>query len=144
MNTRELAERFLEQLADTENLKVDRSFTKVVQGDSFVLNYLYTHNCQAHPKEISTAMAVTSARIAKIIRDLKSKDLITRVIDINDSRQVVIILTSKGIAYVQELREEAIAKIEQGFSVLDEKDIADFIRIKDKITKAMQDKNIPD
>lgn len=138
MEKRELAERFLEQLCNTEHLKADRAFTKVVQGDSFVLNYLYTHNCQAHPKEISRAMAVTSARIAKILRGLKSKELITRAVDNDDCRQVVIVLTSKGIAEVERVREEAISKIEACFSALDEKDIRDFIRIKDKITSAMR------
>lgn len=139
MEKRELAEKFLEQLCNTEHLKADRAFTKVVQGDSFVLNYLYTHNCQAHPKEISLAMAVTSARIAKILRGLKSRELITRAIDRDDSRQVVIVLTSKGISEVERMRDEAISRIEACFSTLDEKDIRDFIRIKDKITSAMRD-----
>lgn len=142
MNNRELAERFIEQISNTNHIKMDRIFNKFVQGDSFVLSYLYTHNCQAHPKEISSAMAVTSARIAKILRDLYAKDLISRAIDEHDNRQVRIVLTSKGIAHVKELREEVISKLEESFSVLDENDIEDFIRIREKITKALQEKNI--
>ncbi len=142
MDTKQLAEKFLEQISNTENIKMDRTFSKVVQGDSFVLNYLYTHNCRAHPKEISSAMAVTSPRIAKILRDLKANDLINRAIDTNDNRRVVVVLTSKGIEQVQALREDIISKIEKCFSALDEDDIKDFIRIRNKITKVMQEKNI--
>jgi tetrahydromethanopterin S-methyltransferase subunit A len=54
----------------------------------------------------------------------------------------MVVLTAKGIACVEESREDAISKLEKAFSILDEKDIEDFIRIKDKLTRAMQEKNI--
>lgn len=142
MNRRDLAEAFLNQLSNTKHIKIDRSFNKMVQGDSFVLNYLYVNNKKAHPKEISDAMAVTSARIAKILRDLALKGMITRTVDDNDYRQIFIVLTNKGEKYVKELREYAILKIEEGFSALGEKDIEDLIRIREKMTKALNEKNI--
>jgi DNA-binding MarR family transcriptional regulator len=142
MNTRELAEKFLEQISDTSQMRMDRTLSKMVQGDSFVLNYLYTHDCQAYPTEICSAMAVTSARIAKILADMKAKDLIARVHSPYDGRHIMVVLTAKGVASVEELREDAISKLEQTFSILDEKDIEDFIRIKNKLTKAMEEKNI--
>jgi DNA-binding MarR family transcriptional regulator len=142
MNKRELAEKYFEQLADTDQLKMTRTFNKMVQGDSFVLNYLYTHNCQAYPSEICNAMAVTSPRIAKILADMKSKDLVARVNSPFDGRHVMVVLTAKGIALVEENREKAITKLEKVFSVLDDNDIEDLIRIKDKLTKAMGEKNV--
>jgi DNA-binding MarR family transcriptional regulator len=142
MTSRQLAEKYLEQLSSTEQIKTTRHFNKIVQGDSFVLNYLYTHDCQAYPSEICTAMAVTSARIAKILADMKSKGLITRVNSSLDARHIMVVLTPKGVSYVEAIRDDAISKLEQTFSILDEKDIEDLIRIKNKLTKAMEEKNI--
>jgi DNA-binding MarR family transcriptional regulator len=142
MNSTQLAERYLEQLSDTEQIKMARQFNKLVQGDSFVLNYLYMHDCQAYPTQICSAMAVTSARMAKILTDMKAKGLITRVNSTFDARHVMVVLTAKGIESVKEMRNDAISKLSQAFSTLDENDIEDLIRIKNKLTKAMGEKNI--
>lgn len=142
MNKRELAEEFLNQITCTNHIKMDRCFSKIAQGDSFVLSYLYLNNKKAHPKEISNAMAVTSARIAKILRDLYCKGLITRAIDENDYRKIYIILTDSGEKYVEEIRNFAISKIEESFSALDEQDIKDLIRIRDKMTKSLSQTDI--
>jgi DNA-binding MarR family transcriptional regulator len=142
MNSRQLAEKYLEQLADTDQIKMARQFNKMVQGDSFVLNYLYTHDCQAYPSEICNAMAVTSARIAKILADMKAKGLITRVSSSLDARHIMVVLTTKGIECVKKNREDAVSRLEQTFSILDEQDIEDLIRIKDKLTRAMNEKNV--
>jgi DNA-binding MarR family transcriptional regulator len=142
MNTRELAEKYFEQISNTNQIKMTRIFSKMVQGDSFVLNYLYTHDCQAYPTEICSAMAVTSARIAKILADMKAKDLVARVHSPYDGRHIMVVLTNKGISRVEEMRENVLSDIEQTFSVLDQQDIEDLIRIRNKLTNAMEEKNI--
>lgn len=142
MDRRDLAEAFLNQISDTRHIRIDRSFNRMVQGDSFVLNYLFMNGKKAHPKEISRAMAVSSARIAKILHDLTLKGLIARSIDDTDYRKIFIVLTEKGENCVEELRDIAISKIEEGFSPLDEKDIEDLIRIREKMAKARIEKNI--
>lgn len=47
MVSEDLTIRFLEQLSSTGQLIMDRKLIKISQGDSFVLNYLYTHNGNA-------------------------------------------------------------------------------------------------
>ena len=94
MVSEDLTIRFLEQLSSTGQLIMDRRLIKISQGDSFVLNYLYTHNCKAYPKEISEAMAVSTARVAKILGKLNSQGLILRKCDDKDNRKGIIVLTS--------------------------------------------------
>lgn len=133
----DLAIRFLEQLLSTGQLIMDRRLIKISQGDSFVLNYLYTHNCSAYPKEISGAMAVSTARIAKILGDLDSQGMISRKCDEKDNRKVIIVLTSKGVEKVAELRKNAIEKLEAVLSALDEEEIEEFMRIRKKLNSAL-------
>ena len=132
-----LAIRFLEQLLSTGQLIMDRRLIKISQGDSFVLNYLYTHNCRAYPKENSDAMAVSTARIAKILGDLDSQGMISRKCDEKDNRKVIIVLTSKGVKKVAELRKNAIEKLEAVLSALDEEEIEEFMRIRKKLNSAL-------
>lgn len=137
MVSEDLTIRFLEQLSSTGQLIMDRRLIKISQGDSFVLNYLYTHNCKAYPKEISDAMAVSTARIAKILGDLDSRGMISRKCDDKDNRKVVIVLTPKGIETVSELRKTAIRKLEVVLSALDEEEIEEFMRIRGKLNSAL-------
>lgn len=129
--------RFLEQLSSTGQLIMDRRLIKISQGDSFVLNYLYTHNCKAYPKEISEAMAVSTARVAKILGKLNSQGLILRKCDDKDNRKVIIVLTSKGVEKVAEFRKNAIKKLEVVLSALDEEEIEEFMRIRKKLNSAL-------
>lgn len=142
MDSKKLAEAFLNQISNTDHLKMDRTFSKNVQGDSFVLNYLFTHDGKAYPKELSSAMAVSTARIAKILGDLTARGLVKRELDLNDTRQIKVLLTKKGTDLVVNLRDEAVTNLAKCFSKLDEKDIEDFIRIREKITKAMRENDM--
>ena len=137
MVSEDLTIRFLEQLSSTGQLIMDRKLIKISQGDSFVLNYLYTHNGNAYPKEISDAMAVSTARIAKILGDLDSQGMISRKCDDKDNRKVIIVLTSKGVEKVAELRKNAIKKLEVVLSALDEEEIEEFMRIRKKLNSAL-------
>lgn len=137
MVSEDLTIRFLEQLSSTGQLIMDRRLIKISQGDSFVLNYLYTHNCKAYPKEISNAMAVSTARIAKILGDLDSQGMISRKCDDKDNRKVIIVLTPKGVEKVAGLRKNAIKKLEVVLSALDEEEIEEFMRIRKKLNSAL-------
>lgn len=139
MDNIDLTVLFLEQLSSKNQLIMDRRLTKIIQGDSFVLNYLYTHNCQVYPKEISEAMAVSTARVAKILGELNSQGMILRKNDEKDNRKAVIALTPKGIKRATELRENAIKNFEIVLSALSEEEIKEFIRIGEKLNMSFLD-----
>ena len=82
-------------------------------------------------------MAVSTARIAKILGDLDSQGMISRKCDEKDNRKVIIVLTPKGIEKVAELRKNAIEKLEAVLSALDEEEIEEFMRIRKKLNSAL-------
>lgn len=82
-------------------------------------------------------MAVSTARVAKILGKLNSQGLILRKCDDKDNRKVIIVLTSKGIEKVAEFRKNAIKKLEVVLSALDEEEIEEFMRIRKKLNSAL-------
>ena len=82
-------------------------------------------------------MAVSTARVAKILGDLDSQGMISRKCDDKDNRKVIIVLTSKGVEKVAELRKNAIEKLKIVLSALDEEEIEEFMRIRKKLNSAL-------
>lgn len=135
MDYRALAEKLIDQKSSTYQILVDRTFSKIVQGEMFVLNYLYCHNSAAYPKELSCAMAVTTARIAKVLNELEQNGLIKRNPDPADNRQVIVNLTDKGFAEIENKRCQFLKLIAQSLEQLEPEEAEEYIRIKAKLTK---------
>ena len=99
----------------------------------FVLNYLLTHGSQAHPKELNREMAVSSARIAALLNHMEEKGLVIRKDDATDNRQVIVCLTEKGNALIEEKKAELLQNVIQLLEYLGPEDAQDYIRIQKKI-----------
>lgn len=130
-----LAERLIELYSSTYQIQVDRALSKLVQGELFVLNYLYSHNGVAYPKELSCAMAVTTARIAKVLNELESDSLICRTVDPDDNRQIIVNLTDKGVVRIEEKHNAFLHLIARSLEQLGAPDAEEYIRIKKKLTE---------
>lgn len=111
----------------------ERQLSHMVQGELFVLNYLATHEKITHPKELSESMAVSSARIASLLNHMEDKKLISRCIDKNDSRQIIVSLTDTGWSEIRRIRENVLSRIGAMLEQLGPEDAAEYIRIEKKI-----------
>lgn len=110
-----------------------QKISKMTRGEVFVLNYLMTHQNQAHPAEISRSMVVSTARIAALLSRLEEKQYISRACDPSDNRQVIVTLLPQGLALIQRIRSEVIAAVVRMLERLGPEDAREYIRIQKKI-----------
>ena len=110
-----------------------QKISKMPRGEVFVLNYLMTHQNQAHPAEISRSMVVSTARIAALLSRLEEKQYISRASDPSDNRQVIVTLLPQGLALIQRIRNEVIAAVVRMLERLGPEDAREYIRIQKKI-----------
>ena len=110
-----------------------QKISKMTRGEVFVLNYLMTHQNQAHPAEISRSMVVSTARIAALLSRLEEKQYISRASDPSDNRQVIVTLLPQGLTLIQRIRSEVIAAVVRLLERLGPEDAREYIRIQKKI-----------
>ena len=93
-------DKLAEEFIDTEmvlcHIPENQQLIKAIHGEMFVLGYLSEHGKRAYPKELSKALDVSTARIARMLNHMEEKGLIIRQVDGHDMRQKIVILTEKG------------------------------------------------
>ena len=109
--------------------------SKMERGETFVLNYLVTHAGPIHPKNLSTAMAVSTARIATLLNKLEEKNQVRRYVDPDDKRQLIVVLTDEGREKILQHRAEILPDIRDFLEELGAEDAQAYIRIEQKLWK---------
>ncbi len=133
MDYQMLAEELLRLRGKILRIPASQKLSKMVQGELFVLSYLKDHDEIVHPKHLSENMAVSTARIARLLKIMEEKGLITRVEDLEDSRQVVVRLTEKGRAAIEPAKEDALRCVSELLEKLGPEDAEAYVRIQKRI-----------
>lgn len=134
-----LAEELMAMRSCGPRLQVERKFSQMLQGEAFVLNFLYEHDEFAHPKELSSAMAVSTARIARLLGELERLDLIERSPDPYDSRQIMVTLTELGEDNVNQNRREALDFMSALLEKFGPDDAAEYVRLNRKFVEIVSE-----
>lgn len=111
--------------------------TKLSRGEHFVLNYLFTHQLQAHPTDLSRHMVVSTARIAALLNRMEEKGLISRWPDPLDNRQIIVSLSPKGEQAIEAFRKKVIRATANMLELLGPEDAQEFLRIQRKLVTNM-------
>lgn len=115
--------------------------TQPLRGEKFVLHYLTHHaNGDVTPSDISCAMNTSTARTAAALNSLEDKGLITRAINKNDRRQIIVQITEKGARYAKEIEMNFFKKAVQIFDAIGEDDAKELVRIIAKIASSYDEK----
>lgn len=138
----DLAEEIISLRSFAPRMQMDRRISKGVQGEAFVMNFLYEHNCSAYPRELSVAMNVSTARIASLLRCLEKKEYIKRSTDENDCRQIVVTLTETGKLMINDKHHDTVDLLASVFEELGEEDAREYVRINKKLAKIVANKFI--
>ncbi|NMS88678.1 MarR family transcriptional regulator [Clostridioides difficile] len=109
-------------------------------GEKFVLGYLYKNNKKVNPKEISTAMNVSTARMSAILNQLESKEMIERYIDPKNGRQTLVELRPKGVEQQKINEKEFLEYTVKFLEALGSEDAVAYVRIQKKIISFFTDK----
>lgn len=137
-----LAEELMAMRSCAPRLQVERKVSRMLQGESFVLNFLFEHNDFAYPKELSSAMAVSTARIAKLLGELEKLELIERNPDPDDSRQIKVTLTERGESSINQKRREALDFMSSLLEKFGPDDAAEYVRLNKKLVQIVSEELI--
>ena len=133
MDYTQLAIQLIDMRASAPQIKMERTMSQIARGEVLALNYLAANGNRAYPKDISRALMLTTARVAAMLKSLEGQRTVTRTPDPEDSRQVIVSLTEKGIALVEERRAGMIRSVSKMLEALGEEDANAYVRIQAKL-----------
>ena len=139
MEYRELAVEFFKDLHSLKKVRPQKHISESLRGEAFALQYIAYHNGPVLPGEISDEMGISSARIAAALNSLEKKGLVTRRIDPEDRRRILVELTELGQEQARRHTEEILNNITQMLSALSEQDARDYVRITAILARNMKD-----
>jgi DNA-binding MarR family transcriptional regulator len=135
------AEKLTEKLAEFFRIKDSQLMDKFSKGEHFLIDYLSRRDAPPMPGEISQAMHVSTARVAKILNALEQKRFITRCIDGRDRRRILVDLTDEGRSWIASGKKFMYCQVEHLLRELGEDDAREFIRLVFRITDILLEKN---
>lgn len=135
-----LANELINMRGSRPQVRFDRKLGKVIKGEMFVLNYLRNHDNQAHPKNLSDEMVVSTARVAVILNHLEQDELIMRFPDPTDNRQIIVQLSEKGIALLEKHHQEIVKYMVKILEKLGEEDAREYVRIQKKMMQILSER----
>ena len=125
---RKLAEELIAQLGkinhSDEPVKIDR----FLEGEYAVLGYLATHE-QTRPGDLCEELGMSSAHVAKPLRNLEAKGEITRAMDPGDRRKTLIQLNESGRIRIEEGWDWLMNELSQKLERLGEQDARELVRL---------------
>lgn len=136
-----LAEEFMEMMTMLRKKEPNKFISESMQGEVVTLHYIMQHNGDVLPSEISNDMDVSSARVAATLNSLENKGYITRQIDKNDRRRILVSLTPNGKEIASKNKEKIIRIVSKMLSDLGEHDAKEFVRITGKLANLISKKS---
>lgn len=133
MEYRALAEKLVDLQTILRLEPVNQQLSILERGTFLCLHYLLVNNAQAHPKELSRKMAVSTARIAALLKHMEQEGLIVRKADPADSRQIIVTLTCRGEQLIKAKRAEVVEIMADVLEELGPEEAETYLRIQKKL-----------
>lgn len=135
MDYSELAHELLNKMQSFYRAAPQKHINEALQGEAFVLHYIFLYGDDVQPGAISQKMDVSSARMAAALNNLENKGFITRQTDLSDRRKVLIRLTPAGKEQADLNKQKVIGTITQMLQFLGEQDAKEYIRIMSRLSQ---------
>ena len=139
MNYDTLAGELLSIRASRQIRLHERQMEKSLRGEVSVLSYLQKHDKQAHPKNLSDEVAVSTARMAVILNHLEHDGMIRRIPDEEDNRQTIVILNDKGVDFLDQCRKKVKEYLVEIVEKMGEEDFREYVRLRRKLMQVLSD-----
>ncbi len=117
-----------------------RRMAKLAHGELLALYTLGVHGGTAYPRQLSAELAVSSARVAAMLRDMEAKGWVLRREDAGDCRQTVVALTDAGRAELTSRREQALAALAAALERLGPEDAEELLRLQRRMNEICTDR----
>jgi DNA-binding MarR family transcriptional regulator len=129
MDYEKLAGELMQKMFLVGNARPNMDIAESMRGEMIVLHFIERRDCPVKPSEISRAVQRTTARVAATLNSLEKKGLVTREIDENDRRRILVKLTPAGRKMVEEKHRNVVRMVSTMLSMLGEEDAREFVRI---------------
>jgi DNA-binding MarR family transcriptional regulator len=134
-----LAAELLDNMHLMRMKQTQRHIDESLHGEAFVLKCIARHAEDVLPSVISAEINVSSARVAQTLNSIEKKGLITRRIDADDRRRILVSLTPKGKQTAEAYLRFVIEDMAKMLASLGEKDAKEYVRLTGKLAKAISD-----
>jgi len=134
----ELAKEFFQKMQLMQKSGLQRQINEGTHGEAFALHCIKEKQDETVPSGISTAMGISTARVAAALNSLESKGFITREIDLDDRRRIIVRLTPKGRDIADEQEKFFVNMITNVLMGLGEQDAKDYVRITGRLAEVFQ------
>ena len=138
MSTREDAKAFLAKLCSSMPRSCYSKLEVTQRGFGFILDYLEQAEGEVVAGDFAKKLNVSTARITALLKKLEKNGFITRRTSSKDARQIIIEITPAGVAFVDNMREQTLSKVERLLEQVSKEDIENYIRISQQIREAME------
>ena len=135
MDYTELAATFVNQMGTLRKARPQKHIDDALHGESFVLHFIAQRRGVVLPGEIGQEMDVSTARIASALNSLEKKGLITRKIDAQDRRRILVSITKEGETLACAQHRALIGKTAEMLALLGEQDAQEYVRITCKLAE---------
>lgn len=137
MSIPEDAREYLEKLYSCMPKLFYNEIESTQRGFGFVLSYLEKADKDIYAGDLSKKLNVSTARIAALLKKMEQNGLITRHTSPKDARRTVVEITPAGIALVDEMRKQALHRVELLLAQVSKEDLETYIRISKQIKEVM-------
>ena len=128
----------LEELVRSDHFSAFEKLARLSKGEILVLKILLQGG-MATPTEISEAMNSTKGRVSAVLNALEKKGEITREIDKDNRRNIIVTLTDSGRDHVMNELQSGYRTMTHIFEELGEQDSGEFIRMLTRVFKLMNE-----
>ena len=135
----DLAKKFMHDSYRFRRHSQQKKVDEAMQGEAFVLLYAKMKGDSILPSEVSTEMNISSARIAAVLNSLENKGLVTRSIDPDDRRRVLVDLTQDGKALGEQYYHMVLGLTARMLAILGEQDAVELVRIMGKLADGVSE-----
>ena len=135
MDYAELAVELIHKMRTFHKAKLQKYINENLQGEAFVLDFIARHGDHVLPGEISNEVEVSSARVAAALNSLEDKGLVTRQIDKNDRRKILVSLTKTGKESAEKSQQAMVEKVTNLLLQLGERDAKEYVRIMGRLAE---------
>lgn len=135
MDYTSLAYEFMETMHRLRKFGPQKKISESMHGEAFVLSYIARHEGNVIPSEISNEIGISTARVAATLNSLESKGLISRSIDVNDRRRILVELTPRGKKQDEEHVRMIMMTTTNMLKYLGEHDAKEYVRIMGRLAE---------
>lgn len=137
MDYNKLAAEFLGNMGVVRKAKMQKNINEALQGEGPVLHYIARNGEAVQPGEISQKLNISTARVAATLNSLEKKEMITRQIDTNNRRQILVKITQKGKDSAESHHKTIMNITAEMLELLGEQDAQEYVRITKRLAEIL-------